>query len=115
MRNTHELEVKNINVKNMAVKKTTTKKAQVPVETMEHTVTSEDLENNPSLVENGILEGDVIEVPKKVSNKVSSVIFILKNGGRREFSPDDHGSEFMDLADQFAETNKANVITRADI
>ena len=31
----------------------------------EHTVTQEDLENNPELAENGVKEGNVIEVPIK--------------------------------------------------
>lgn len=116
MRNTHESEVKNINVKTMAVKKTTTKKKeQAPVDTVEHVVTAEDIENNPNLVDNGIQVGDVIEVPKKVSNKVSKVVFLLKNNIRREFTLEIHGEDFVKTADQFEETNKANVLTRADI
>ena len=50
----------------MAVKKTTTKKKeQAPVDTVEHVVTTEDIENNPNLVDNGNQVGDVIEKPKK--------------------------------------------------
>ncbi len=115
MRNTQESEVKNINVKNMAAKKTTTKKVQAPVETMEHTVTAEDIENNPNLAENGIIEGDVIEVPKKVSNKVGKVVFTLKNNGHREFTREIHGEDFVKVADQFGETNVNNVLERIEI
>ncbi len=54
------------------------KKAPKPkggdVKMIDHVVTKEDLENNPALVENGVQEGDTIQIPDPNQGKKKSEI-----------------------------------------
>lgn len=83
--------------------------------TEDHVVTAEDMENNPNLAEQGIVVGDVIEVPKKATGKANRVVFELKNNGRREFTKEIHGDNFLAVAKEFSVTNANIILSRVDL
>ncbi len=50
--------------------------------------------------------------PKK---KISKVVFTRKDGSKREFSETVHGEDFVEIADEFAETNKNVIASREEL
>lgn len=79
-------------------------------------VTKQDLEAQPELVKVGVKEGDAVEYKEPANRKnVKMVIFTIRGENHREFSKDVHGDKFLDLADQFGETNKHKITARADV
>lgn len=69
-----------------------------------------------------VAEGFIELVPEKSekSSEVSKVTFVIRNPdtasktSERVFDAETHGEDFVAVADEFAETNKAVVLSRKD-
>jgi hypothetical protein len=87
-----------------------TQKAQLE----EVVLTEEDLKANPELVEAGVKEGDVIELPiqEAVEAKEVTVKYRDHKGevAERTFSKEVHGDNFNELAEEFKATNAARIV-----
>lgn len=54
---------------------------------------------------------DAAAAPKK-GKKVEKVVFHLKNGHSRTFSPADHGDDFEKVASEFEATNRDSIASK---
>jgi hypothetical protein len=58
-------------------------------------------------------ESEAPEVPEK-SKAETGVHFVLADGRKRSFTPEDHGDDFVAVADEFHTTNKKYIVSRTD-
>ncbi len=88
-----------------------TKKTKAEV--IEHEVSAEDIANNPGLSEEGVVEGDVVEMaaevttPKAKKDKNSATV--TWQGQSRTYTREIHGDNFSELAEEFAEKKGGTV------
>jgi hypothetical protein len=60
-------------------------------------------------------EKEEVKAEAKAKKGVVCVKFTRKDGTTREFVPALHGEDFVKVADEFAETNKAFIAKREDL